>query len=307
MTQAHIKIGTRGSKLALIQAKLVEQALLKRDPSLQISTNIIQTKGDVNQSPIPLDTVGKSWFTAEIETALSTGKIDIAVHSLKDLPLEDPKTLATLVIMKRADPRDVLVSRSGDTLERLPFGSVVGTDSTRRAALIHHLRPDLTVKSLRGNVDTRLTKLANGYCDAIIVAAAGLDRLGRIGEITEYLDPATFIPSVGQGALAVQIRSSDDKMRSLIEKSQHQPTVIATLAERAFSEAIGGGCKLPVGCYVQIAQNAANIYGMIAELDGPGIMFDSISSTEPEAMSAARDLASRMAASCPFTFTLGNI
>jgi hydroxymethylbilane synthase len=307
MTRAHIRIGTRGSQLALIQTQMVAEALTKLEPDLVIETVIIETKGDRDQAPIPLDIVGKSWFTAEIEAALTSLEIDMAVHSLKDLSLETSSDITTRIILERADPRDVLISNSGKTLAGLAPGSVVGTDSTRRLALIEHLRPDLTVKSLRGNVITRLRKLSeNGY-DAVILAAAGLERLALSARVTEFLDPTQFIPSVGQGALAVQTRADDESLVHMLTQLEHQPTVIATLAERAFSEAIGGGCKLPIACYVQPQRDSVRIDAMIAELNGPGIMFESVHAPVDEAVNTSRALAERMAKDCSFMFTLGNL
>jgi len=261
-------IGTRGSKLALIQTELVASALRARQPDLVIETKIITTTGDTNFSPIPLDTVGKAWFTAEIEQALSQGNIDIAAHSLKDLPPQLGQGLTAVTVLERADPRDVLVSRSGAKLADLPAGATIGTDSLRRRAAVLLARPDLRVVSLRGNVQTRLRKLAAGDCDAIILAAAGLDRLGLLGEATELLDPARFVPAIGQGALSAEVRADNPEVVKLIKELQHPPTVAATEAERAFSEVVGGGCKLPVGCLVEIHNHRATVHALSGDEDG---------------------------------------
>jgi hydroxymethylbilane synthase len=197
-----LTIGTRGSKLALIQTELVAAALKQAHPRLEVGIKIIATKGDTNQAPIPLDTVGKAWFTAEIEQALQSGDIDIAVHSLKDLPPELCPGLISLPVLERADPRDVLVSKAAVPLAALPRGAVVGTDSLRRKAALLLERPDLRVESVRGNVQTRLRKLHEQPYDAIVLAAAGLERLGDLTLVTEFLEPSRFVPAIGQGVLA---------------------------------------------------------------------------------------------------------
>lgn len=261
-------IGTRGSKLALIQTQLVAEALQTLDPKLVLETKIISTRGDADKvTPIPLDTVGKAWFTAEIEQALQDGSIDVAVHSLKDLPPELGAGLATLTVLDRADPRDVLVSRSGAKFADLPAGSVIGTDSLRRRAAVLLARPDLRVQSIRGNVDTRVRKVREGECDAAILAAAGLARLDRLGDIAEFLDPARFVPAIGQGALAVEFRAGHAELQRLLERLMVKTTVAETAAEAAFSQVVGGGCKLPVGCYVQIRSGRATVHALAGDED----------------------------------------
>jgi hydroxymethylbilane synthase len=264
----HLVIGTRGSKLALIQSQLVAAALQKAHPGLELETKVITTKGDTTQVPIPLDTVGKAWFTAEIEHALQAGEIDLAVHSLKDLPPELGEGLVSLPVLERADPRDVLVGKSGAIMSKLPEGATVGTDSLRRKAALVLARPDLRVVSLRGNVQTRLRKLREQPYDAIVLAAAGLERLGELEQITEYLDPANYVPAIGQGVLAAEVRAVDNELHDLLSGLQHAPTVTAVEAEQTFSRVVGGGCKLPVGCYAQIFPDHIQLHAMVGDNDG---------------------------------------
>jgi hydroxymethylbilane synthase len=297
-----LKIGTRGSKLALIQTQLVADALRQVQPGLEIETVIIKTQGDQNMSPIPLDTVGKAWFTAEIDHCLRQKTIDLAVHSLKDLPLELEPGLAMTVVLPRADPRDVLVSRSG-LLSEIPPNAIIGTDSARRRVQLLHKRPDLKVHSLRGNVQTRLRKLAEGEYYAVILAAAGLKRLDSDTEITEYLGTAEFVPAPGQGALAAETRADDLALQALLAQIQDQATVTATAAERGFSAAVGGNCQLPVGCYAQVESGNVQIQAVIADLE-PGSMpcFDSTTCEAATAEEAAASLATQMLKKCQVKF-----
>ena len=264
----HLVIGTRGSQLALIQTELVAAALRQLDPDMHIQTKIITTKGDTNQMPIPLDTVGKAWFTAEIAQALRTKDIDMATHSLKDLPPDPGVELISLPVLKRADPRDVLVSKTGVVLSKLESGSVIGTDSLRRKAALLLARPDLRVKSIRGNVQTRLRKLHEQDYDGVVLAAAGLKRLGQQDIITEFLDPARFVPAGGQGVLAAQVRRSDHDLRDLLIQIQDTQTLVAVEAELAFSRVVGGGCKLPVACYARVTGETVDIFAMLGDSTG---------------------------------------
>lgn len=297
-----LKIGTRGSKLALIQTQLVANALKQQQPDLEIETVVIKTEGDKNFAPIPLDTVGKAWFTAEIDRALLERDIDLAVHSLKDLPLTLDDGLTMMVVLERADPRDVLVSRSGQTIEQLPQGAVVGTDSTRRRALLLHRRPDLKVQSLRGNVQTRLRKLHDGQYDGIILAAAGLARLGELDAATEFLDPTTFIPAIGQGALAVEVRHDHTVLLGLLGRVKNPTTDVTTHVERQFSATIGGGCKLPVGCFARVDGEQVHAFGMIAALEGTDILFEQASAPLNNYKTLGESLASSMLVKCTFDY-----
>ncbi|HUO56422.1 MAG TPA: hydroxymethylbilane synthase [Candidatus Paceibacterota bacterium] len=258
-------IGTRGSALALAQTALVGAALRELFPQLVIETTIITTKGDVNKSSIPLDTIGKAWFTAEIEDALANGSIDVAVHSLKDVPPEIHAGTVIFSALKRADPRDVLISKDGSRLMELKKSAVIGTDSMRRKAQLLEKRPDFIVESIRGNVDTRLRKLQEENYDAIVIAAAGLERLGKLDVVAEFFPANFFIPAPGQGVLAVQIRKEDTELATLMRAIQDPDTVCAVEAERAFVETIGSGCKSPTGAYARVSGDTLELFGMHAE------------------------------------------
>jgi hydroxymethylbilane synthase len=215
-----------------------------------------------------LTELGLGVFTKELEVELLSHRADLAVHSLKDMSTEAPAGLDVLSVMKREDARDVLVSRVGLNLAELATGAIIGTSSPRRAALILAIRPDVAVAPIRGNVETRLRKLNEGSFDAIVLAAAGLIRLGLQAEVTEYLDPLTFTPAVGQGAVALQGRSDDTGLATLLEPLDHADTHSAVLAERAFLVALGGGCRMPMGAHGVIAGNVLHVAGVVASVDG---------------------------------------
>ena len=285
-----LKIGTRGSALAVAQTGTVAACLT-------VPTEIITitTKGDVNQAPIPLDTIGKAWFTEEIEQALLAQRIDFAIHSLKDLPPELPEGLAIVPVLPRADARDVLVSKVfGQTLATLPQGAVIGTDSIRRKALLLAERPDLVVQSIRGNIDTRLRKLKEEGYDAIVIAAAGLARLDRTDVIAEYFDPTVFVPAAGQGVLAAEYRTEDAGIASLLQNLIDPDTMSVVWTEQAFSDAVGGGCKLPVGCYARIAEGQVYISGMVGEMDATHVRRGQKEGPVAEGPALARALAQEL-------------
>lgn len=263
-----ITIGTRGSKLALIQTELIRKQLLSLFPEIQITIKIIKTTGDKNLNPVPLDTTGKGWFTKELDNALLEGKIDMAVHSLKDVPEVLSDGLVIAAISKREDPRDVLVSKSNLPLEKIKKGAVIGTDSNRRKSQLLNKRPDLKVISIRGNVNSRLQKLDNGDYDGILLAAAGLKRLGLSVRISHYFEATDLIPSPGQGALAVIIKKSNKNMFALLNKLNHNDTNNAVRAERAFSNKFGGGCTMPIGAYSEIQDNKIILHGFMGSYSG---------------------------------------
>lgn len=265
---AVVVIGTRGSKLALAQTALIEAALVAAHPGLVIEIERIVTKGD-QVLDRPLSAIGDTGlFVAEIEQALRAGVIDLAVHSAKDLPSELPPDMALAAFPQRADPRDVLVSRAGGRLAELPSGARIGTSSLRRACQLRHARPDLLIVELRGNVDTRLRKLHEGHYDAIVLAAAGLDRLGIAEQVTEWLAPDLMLPAVGQGALAIEVRASDQASAALLAPLDDPATRSAVTAERAFLARIGGGCQVPIGAYAHFDGPALLLAGMIGARDG---------------------------------------
>lgn len=273
-----IIIGTRGSELARMQTEIIRKKLLAVEPRLTIEIKVIKTEGDKNLSPIPLDTVGKGWFTKEIENELLYGTIDLAVHSLKDLPEELPVGLHIGSYPAREDARDVLVSNGNVSLKYLPPNARVGTDSSRRRVQVLALRPDLKVDSMRGNVPTRIQKLETDGYDAAILAAAGLKRLGLDHRIAQYFAIDEITPAPGQGILAVEVRSKvtskDEPMLSLISKINDPTAELAARVERAFSKRVGGGCKEPVGAYMEIKGKQFTFFGMIAPEDGSRVLRD---------------------------------
>ncbi len=247
-----LRFGTRGSDLALWQTRHIMALLQEAEPSLQLEYEIVKTRGDaILHTPLPL-VGGKGVFTAELELALHEKRIDCAVHSLKDLPTEQPDGLVIGATPIRANPADVLISRRGYTLATLPNGARVGTSSTRRAAQLRHLRPDLNTIDIRGNVDTRIQKALakDGDYDAIVLAFAGLERLERLEVVSEVLDFADMLPAPGQGAIAVQTRDEPTLLETL-RVIHHQDTALAITAERAFLAGLGGGCSVPVAAYAQ--------------------------------------------------------
>ena len=263
-----LTLGTRKSKLALAQTSLVRTALLAAHAGLTVDVEHITTKGDIILDR-PLSAIGdKGLFIVEIEEAMRSGRVDAAVHSAKDLPATLPPDMALVAFPRRADARDALLSRSGLGLRRLPAGALVGTSSLRRACQLRAVRPDLRLEDLRGNVDTRLRKLQEGQYDAIILAAAGLVRLGLAGEITEYLEPDLMVPAVGQGVMAIEARSADAEIAELFASLDDQTTRATITAERAFLARIGGGCQVPVGAYATIENRTLHLIGMIGARDG---------------------------------------
>jgi len=268
-----VRIGTRASDLALRQARFVENALLARGIRSELVT--FKTTGDKKLDQ-PLTEIGaKGLFTRELEVALTKNKIDCAVHSLKDLPTEPVEGLEIIAQLEREDPRDVLVVNRGtgaENLEDLPAGSRVGTSSLRRRALLLARRPDLEAVELRGNVPTRLKKVETGAVHAAILAAAGLIRLEVEQRITMFLELPDWLPAAGQGAIAIQVRSDDSRMRDLLVPLNHSMTSISTRAERAFLAALEGGCQVPIGALVMDAGDGPTLYGMLADLNGRHIV-----------------------------------
>jgi hydroxymethylbilane synthase len=262
-----IAIGTRGSKLAIIQAQELQKHLTKAFPELKTNLVKIRTTGDRNLAA-PLDEfAGQGIFVKELEKALLDERIDLAVHSLKDLPTEIPDCLKLAAVTARLDPKDVLVSRVGK-LSELPAGSKVGTGSRRRAVQLLARRPNVQVLNIRGNIDTRLRKVSEGEFDAIIVAAAGMIRLGLQDRISEYLPIEDFTPAVGQGALGIEIRSEEKDVLALISKINHEPTWQAVTAERTFLREMGGGCRAPIAAIGTVLGQTIKLIGMVANDDG---------------------------------------
>jgi hydroxymethylbilane synthase len=279
-----LRIGTRASALALWQTNWVVEQLRRLQPGIGITIVPIKTLGDRSWAE-PLPQLGKGVFVNEIEQALLAGEIDLAVHSLKDLPTEQPQGLVIAAVPPREDPRDALVSRLGVSLAALPVGAAVGTSSLRRAAQLLAARPDLQVGNLRGNLDTRLRKAVTDF-DAIVVAVAGLLRLGMAGRITEILPVEVCTPAVGQGALAIEARQADGPVRALLQPLNDGPTRIAVLAERALLRRLGGGCHVPVGALAQLNGSLLSLRGVIAHPSGTPCLRRALvgESTDPAAL-----------------------
>ena len=257
-----VTVGTRGSQLALWQASYVKQQLLHYHPDVQIELKIIKTTGDTIQNRT-LVGLGKGVFTKEIEVALLNEDIDLAVHSLKDLPTELPNGLCIAAIPTREDPRDVLISSTHLPLHELTNAAKIGTTSPRRKAQLLHIRQDLHVVDVRGNVDTRLKKLQETELDGIILAAAGLKRLQKEDLITEYFEPDKFVPAVGQGALAIETRVEDSRTQQLLSPLNDSMTTTEITAERTLLDALGGGCQLPIGAYARQHNEKLSLIGTV--------------------------------------------
>ena len=267
-----IKIGTRGSKLALWQAGWVKSILEKRFPPIQVELIIIKTQGD-KILDVPLAKVGgKGLFVKEIEQALLARRIDIAVHSMKDMPADIPQGLCIGAIPERENPLDVFISHNGVGFNDLAGGSVIGTSSLRRSAQLRHARPDMVIQPIRGNLDTRLKKLQSENFDALVLAAAGVKRLNLEHKVTEYLDPEFMLPAIGQGALCIEIRKDDSTVGSLVASLDHTPTRTAVAGERAFLNRLEGGCQVPIAGHGRISENQFTLTGLVAEVDGTRVI-----------------------------------
>jgi hydroxymethylbilane synthase len=262
----NLRIGSRGSQLALWQAHHIQDLLVSRGHTVEIE--IIKTTGDRLQEVTFAQVGSKGMFTKEIEEALAEGRVHLAVHSLKDLPTELPEPFALAATPVRVDPRDVLVSVKYNNLASLPQGAVVGTSSQRRRAQLKALRPDIEAVEFRGNVDTRLRKLAEGQVDAILLAAAGLDRLGKTEWVRERMEPRDFCPAAGQGSLGIETRRGDEATIAALAFLDDAPTRFAVTAERAALAALGGGCQVPIGIHCRMVPGQpeiAEIYGVVAD------------------------------------------
>lgn len=292
----HIRIATRKSALALWQAEFVKAELLKFHPQLQVDLVPMSTQGD-KILDTPLAKIGgKGLFVKELETAILEGRADIAVHSMKDVPVEFPPGLMLSTICEREDPRDAFVSNQFKTLAQLPAGAVVGTSSLRRQCQLKALRPDLQVRDLRGNVNTRLSKLDNGEFAAIILAAAGLIRLGFATRIASYLPVELSLPANGQGAVGIECRSDDTAVQALLAPLEHSVTRHSVLAERAMNRRLQGGCQVPIGAFA--VQNGDELWlrGLVGSLDGQQIIRDELKGPFTQAEQLGQQLAERLLA-----------
>jgi len=292
-----IKIGTRASKLALWQANWVKSALIEANPSQAVELVTIKTKGD-KILDVPLAKVGgKGLFVKEIEQALLDQRIDIAVHSMKDMPAEIPEGLCIGAIPRRESATDVLISRAGRRFAELPRGAVIGTSSLRRAAQLRHARPDIEIVPLRGNLDTRLKKLQTENLDAIVLAAAGVKRLELEHRITEYLDSEVMLPAVGQGALCIEMRQHDPVIEPIVKALDDPPSRAIVLGERAFLNRLGGSCQVPIAGHGEIISNTFQLTGLVANIDGSriikSVLSGAVDSSESIGINLAEELISR--------------
>ena len=276
-----IRIGTRGSKLALRQSTWVRERIAEQHPGLHIEVLRIKTTGD-KITDVPLAQVGgKGLFVKEIEEALLRGEIDLAVHSMKDVPTELPPGLHLGVVAEREDPRDVLVSRDGRGLRELPVGARIGTSSLRRGAQLLGVNPQWEIVPLRGNLDTRIRRLETEGLDAVILAAAGVHRMKLEDKITEYLPPEVMLPAVGQGALGIECLQ-EGAVNELIAFLSHPESAMAVAGERAFLRRLGGGCQVPIAAYGEVRGGGLSLRGLVARLDGSQLFRAEAEGEDPE-------------------------
>jgi len=286
-----ITIGTRGSQLALYQANRVKDQLQEHHPAHTFQIKIIKTKGD-KILDVALSKIGdKGLFTKELEWELLDGSIDMAVHSLKDLPTRFPEGLTLGGVLERGEYRDALVHISGKKYSQLDNGDVIATSSLRRRAQLLKFNPQLKIVDIRGNVNTRLQKMNDGHCSAMVMAAAGLQRLGFDHLISEILDPEIFIPAVSQGAIAMEIRENDPDISQIISPVIHQPTLMAVNAERTFLRLLEGGCQVPIGCFTSTKGSIFRIKGFVSNLDASEVLTQEIEGAPEDHLSLAEQLA----------------
>ena len=271
-----MKIGTRGSALALTQADWVAARLRQRYPEVKIATVVIKTRGDIMQDVSLVKIGGKGVFVKEIEDALLRGEIDIAVHSMKDVPSELPDGLHIATIPEREDPRDVLIAKDNRKIESLPRGARIGTGSLRRGMQMRNLLPDVQIVPLRGNLDTRIRKIEAEGLDGVIVAAAGIRRMGWIHRVSQFIPAEVMLPAVGQGALGIELRADDSSLADMLAFLNHPATSMEVGAERSFLQRLGGGCQLPIAAYAQIRGKELTVRGLVGSLNGRTMITDEV-------------------------------
>lgn len=292
MKKTKIRIGTRSSELAIWQAEFLKGKVEDAFPEIECELKRIKTKGDKIQDVALSKIGGKGLFTKEIENELLAGTVSLAAHSLKDLPTELPAGLEIAAILERHDPRDALISeKKGLTIETLAKGGTVATGSLRRRAQLSHLRPDLAIVDLRGNVNTRIRKYLESDWEAIVLAKAGVERIKLTKHVSSYLDPKEFLPAVGQGAVAVEIRTDDAEVRAICEEINHAETQIVVAAERAFLKALGGGCQTPIAANAKLVDGRVELDGLVATPDGEKFFRDTISGVPANSEALGRELA----------------
>ncbi|MBQ4847812.1 hydroxymethylbilane synthase [Pseudoalteromonas sp. MMG005] len=291
-----LRIATRKSALAMWQAEFVKARLEHFHPSLTVELVPMSTQGDIILDTPLAKIGGKGLFVKELEQAMMDGRADIAVHSMKDVPVDFPEGLALHTICEREDPRDAFVSNAYKTLDELPQGAVVGTSSLRRQCQIRALRPDLQIKDLRGNVNTRLAKLDNGQYDAIILAAAGLLRLAMPERIAAYIEPEMSLPANGQGAVGIECRIDDVRVQALLAPLEHTTTRIRVNAERAMNRRLEGGCQVPIGAYAEVDGDTVHLRGLVGAVDGSEILHAQLSGPVEQAKQIGIALAEQLLA-----------
>ena len=291
-----IVIGTRGSALARWQAAEVGRLLRAAHPGLEVSEKIVVTQGDRVQTGPVIDLGGKGVWVKEIEEGLLAREIDLAVHSMKDVPAELAPGLAIVAVPTRADPRDAIVSRDGRGLAALAPGSRIGTSSLRRVCQVRAARADLTIDILRGNVDTRLRKVAEGVVDAAVLASAGLDRLGFSARIAERLDATRMLPAIGQGALALEARAGDERVVALCRALADPAAEVTTTAERALLAGLGVGCRTPVAGHATLADGRLTVAGLVGRPDASEMIHETVTGAPADAAALGSDLARRLLA-----------
>jgi hydroxymethylbilane synthase len=289
-----IIIGTRGSALALAQTTWIKARILQHFPDIEVSLKIIRTSADKDTTSSLRSASSVGVFVKELEQALQEEQIDIAVHSMKDVPTQIAPGLEISAIPEREDARDAFISSQAKSLLELPQGATIGTGSVRRQAQILAMRPDLKIMDIRGNVDTRLKKLQDGVYDAIILACAGLRRLGLQQRITSPFDYGQMLPAPGQGALVVETRSHDSRIQAIVSPLNHLPSAIAVTAERSFLQHMGGGCNVPIAAYARVTQEMVEMDALVASPDGQRIVRDSLRGNLKAIDEAVASLADRI-------------
>ena len=293
--RTHLTIGTRGSKLALWQSNYIA-ARVAELTDLPVEIKVIKTTGD-KILDVPLSKVGgKGLFTKEIEVELEAGTVDLAVHSMKDVPTQLPEGLVIAAMPKRVDPRDAIVSGAGYTLATLPVGGRVGTSSLRRVAQVRALRPDVEIVDVRGNLDTRMRKAENGEVDAVILAAAGITRMGWADRITHYIPTAQMVSAVGQGAIGIEIRESDEFMQDVCARLADADTMTCVAAERVIMRTLEGGCQVPIGAYARLVDGMIVLDAVVGSVDGKNILRDHMEGVAADPESLGRKMVDRLLA-----------
>jgi hydroxymethylbilane synthase len=287
----NIKIGTRGSKLALAQANAVVESLKKIAPGITTEICVIKTSGDIMEDISLLKIGGKGVFVKEIEDALLSGTVNLAVHSMKDVSTEIPGGLEFAAILQREDTRDILVSKDNRKIEQMPKGARIGTGSLRRSAQLLDILPDAVIVPLRGNLDTRLRKIETEKLDGVIVAAAGMKRMGFVQRITQFLPIELMLPAVGQGALGLEIRADNIKIKEILAKINHMPTYTEITSERSFLRYLGGGCRLPIAALGKVEGDKLSLEGLVAAPRGSSIIRDRVQGFIFEAEELGKQLA----------------